>query len=41
MSEVGYRYLAAGDYPGGEDLLAEQLEFLRSLGTPRRPDFAR
>lgn len=25
MGEVSYRYLAAADYPGGEDLLAEQL----------------
>ena len=32
MGEVGYRYLLAGDYPGGGDCLAEDLEFLRSLG---------
>ena len=28
MGKVGYRY----DYPGGENWIAEQLEFLRSLG---------
>ena len=32
MTEVGYRYLAAGQYPGAERELAEQLDFLRSLG---------
>ena len=32
MTEVGYRYLAAGQYPGSERHLAEQIEFLRSLG---------
>ena len=37
MSKVGYRYLVAGDYPGGENLLAEQIEFLRSLGIPVVP----
>lgn len=32
MTKVGYRYLAAGHYPGAEREQAEQIEFLRSLG---------
>ena len=37
MPTVGYRYLLAGDYPGAERRMAEQLEFLRSLGIPIVP----
>ena len=32
VTAVGYRYLAAGRYPGPERELAKQLDFLRSLG---------
>ena len=34
MTKVGYRDLAAGQYPGAERDRAEQIEFLRSLGIP-------
>ena len=34
MTEVRYRFLVAGDYPGTERRMAEDLEFLRSLGIP-------
>lgn len=34
IGKVGYRYLPADDYPGGENSMTEQLEFLRSLGIP-------
>ena len=37
MTEVGYRYLAAGLYPGAEREQAEQADFLRSLGIPTLP----
>lgn len=37
MSRVGYRYLAAGQYPGAESGRASHLEFLRSLGILTRP----
>ena len=37
MTEVGYCYRAAGDYPGGENRMAEQLEFLQSLAIPIVP----
>ena len=32
MIEVGYRYLAASQYPGAERESAEQFDFLRLLG---------
>ena len=32
MIQIGYPYLVAGDFPGGENRMAEPLEFLRSLG---------
>ena len=32
MTRVGYRYLGAGRHPGSERRLAEDIEFLRSLG---------
>ena len=32
MTEVGYRHLAAGRYPGAERDQAKQVELLRSLG---------
>ena len=39
MTRVGYRYLAAGQYPGAEREQAEQADFLRSLGIlPLPPD---
>ena len=34
MSEVGYRYFLTGEYPGGENRLARDIEFLQSLGIP-------
>ena len=37
MTEVGYCYLATGDYPVGENRMAEQLEFLQSLAIPIVP----
>ena len=37
MTKVGYRHLLAGDYPGAERRMAEDLEFLRSLGIPIVP----
>ncbi len=37
MTTVGYRYLLAGDYPGAERRMAEDLEFLRPLGIPVVP----
>ena len=41
MTSVGYRNLAAGQHPGAERDRAEQVEFLRSLGTPGPPSDSR
>lgn len=37
MSRVGYRYLAAGQYPGAERGQASQLDLLRQLGIMTTP----
>ena len=37
MTEVGYRYLAAGLYPGAEREQAKQVDFLRLLRIPILP----
>ena len=39
MTKVGYRYLAAGQYPGAGREQAEDIELLRSLGIQIVPRF--
>ena len=37
MTRVGYRYLAAGQYPGAERDRAKRVDLLRSLGILTTP----
>ena len=39
MTEVGWRYLATGKYPGAKRQRAKDIKFLRSLGIQIVPRF--